>query len=72
LTRRRWNRGPELSCRTTCPAASTALFSRRLERKIYVVDALHDVFAERITTRVAAMYARDGFDERRQMRQGEL
>jgi hypothetical protein len=43
-----------------------------LERKIYVVDALHDVFAERITTRVAAMYARDGFDERRQMRQGEL
>src|ERR1700738_1468516 len=72
LTRRRWNRGPELSCRTTCPAGSTALFSRRVKRKIYVVDALHDVFAERITTRVAAMYARDGFDERRQMRQGEL
>jgi len=28
-----------------------------LERKIYVVDALHDVFAERFTARVAAMYA---------------
>jgi acyl-CoA reductase-like NAD-dependent aldehyde dehydrogenase len=35
-----------------------------LERKIYVVDALHDVFAERFTSRVAAMHAGDGFDER--------
>jgi hypothetical protein len=33
LTRRRWNRGPELSCRTTCPAGSTALFSRRLQNE---------------------------------------
>ena len=31
LTRGRWNRGPELSCRTMCPAGSTALFFRRLQ-----------------------------------------
>jgi hypothetical protein len=35
-----------------------------LERKIYVVDALHNVFAERFTARVAAMHAGDEFDER--------
>jgi hypothetical protein len=28
-----------------------------LERKIYVVDTLHDVFAERFAAWVAAMYA---------------
>jgi acyl-CoA reductase-like NAD-dependent aldehyde dehydrogenase len=43
-----------------------------LKRKIYVVDALHDVFAERFTARVAAMHAGDGFAEGRQMRQGDL
>jgi hypothetical protein len=32
-TRRRWNRGPEPSCRTMCLAASTALFSRRPQRE---------------------------------------
>jgi hypothetical protein len=43
-----------------------------VKRKIYVVDALHDVFAEQFMARVAAMYAADGFAEGRHMRQGDV